>query len=111
MNSVEQPFHCCRDDGLQDFQVPGYSMKGPKFQLRLTLSDMLFTVADIVSVCTLSEVDMAGNHPGDVGSWNTHFRMGDSRVQIACTGAPADCMAAFAFIHLTPSSSAYIENM
>ena len=77
-------------------------------------SDMLFTVADLVPGCTLLEVNMAGNHPGDVGFWNSHFRVGGaagSRVQTACTGAPADCMAAFALIHLTPSSSAYIENM
>lgn len=77
-------------------------------------SDMLFTVADLVPGCTLLEVNMAGNHPGDVGFWNSHFRVGGaagSRVQTACTGAPGDCMAAFALIHLTPSSSAYIENM
>ena len=77
-------------------------------------SDMLFTIADILPGCTLLEVNMAGGNPGDVGFWNTHFRVGGasgSRVQTACTGAPADCKAAFALIHLTPSSSAYLENM
>ena len=77
-------------------------------------SDMLFTVADLVPGCTLLEINMAGNKPGDVGFWNTHFRVGGasgSRVQTGCTGNPEDCMAAYAHIHLTPSSSAYIENM
>ncbi len=77
-------------------------------------SDMLFTVADIVPGCTFLEVNMAGNHPGDVGFWNPHFRVGSasgSRVQTACTGGPADYMTAFALIHLTPSSAAYIDNM
>lgn len=39
-------------------------------------SDMLFTVADVLQGCTLLEVNLAGNSPGDVGFWNTHFRIG-----------------------------------
>ena len=39
-------------------------------------SDMLFTVADVLQGCTLLEVNIAGNSPGDVGFWNTHFRIG-----------------------------------
>ena len=39
-------------------------------------SDMLFTVADVLQGCTLLEVNIAGNSPGDVGFWNSHFRVG-----------------------------------
>lgn len=55
---------------------------------------------------------MAGNSPGDVGLWNTHFRIGGaagSQVQTKCGGSP--CKAAWGLLHLTRSSSAYIENM
>ena len=38
--------------------------------------DMLFTVADVLPGCTLAEVNMAGNSPGDVAFWNSHFRIG-----------------------------------
>ncbi|KAH8803084.1 putative exo-beta-1,3-glucanase [Xylogone sp. PMI_703] len=77
-------------------------------------SDMLFTVADVLQGCTLLEVNMAGNTPGDVGFWNSHHRVGGaagSKVQTNCGGSPAQCKAAFMLLHLTPSSSAYIEGM
>ncbi|KAF2716427.1 glycoside hydrolase family 55 protein [Polychaeton citri CBS 116435] len=77
-------------------------------------TDMLFTVADVLQGCTMLEVNMAGNSPGDVGFWNTHFRVGGalgSKVRSNCGGSPAECKAAFMMIHLTSSSSAYIENM
>ena len=40
------------------------------------VSDMLFTVADVLQGCTLVEVNMAGNASGDVGFWNSHIRVG-----------------------------------
>lgn len=64
--------------------------------------------------CTLVEVNIAGNSPGDVGFWNSHFRVGGaagSKVQTNCGGPPANCKAAYALLHLTTTSSAYIENM
>jgi len=78
------------------------------------ISDMLFTVADVLQGCKLLEVNMAGNSPGDVGLWNTHFRVGGahgSEVQTNCNGSAAQCKAAWGLLHLTASSSAYIENM
>lgn len=56
-------------------------------------------------------MNIAGNSPGEVGFWNSHFRIGGaagSQVQTKCTGAP--CKAAWGLLHLTSSSSAYIEN-
>ncbi|OTB04165.1 glycoside hydrolase family 55 protein [Hypoxylon sp. CI-4A] len=81
-------------------------------------SDMLFTVADVLSGCTLLEVNMAGEQPGDVGFWNTHFRVGgaaDSRTREKCgpgvTTDPSACKAAFLLAHFTASSSVYVDNM
>ncbi|RFU24725.1 hypothetical protein B7463_g11612, partial [Scytalidium lignicola] len=77
-------------------------------------SDMLFTVADVLQGCTLVEVNIAGNSPGDVGFWNSHFRIGGaagSKVETNCNGPAVNCKAAYALLHLTPTSSAYIENM
>ncbi|KAK5991709.1 Glucan endo-1,3-beta-glucosidase BGN13.1 [Cladobotryum mycophilum] len=74
--------------------------------------DMLFTVADILPGCKLVEVNMAGRTPGDVGFWNTHFRIGGARgsqVQTSCSD-PATCKAARMCAHLTSSSSSYWEN-
>ena len=45
-------------------------------------SDMLFTVADFLPGCILVEVNVAGNTPGDVAFWNTHFRVGGSSSHI-----------------------------
>ncbi|KAJ3498335.1 hypothetical protein NLG97_g1205 [Lecanicillium saksenae] len=74
--------------------------------------DMLFTVADILPGCKLVEVNMAGIQPGDVGFFNSHFRIGGargSRVHSHCD-APATCKAARMCAHLTKSSSSYWEN-
>ncbi|PVH76745.1 glycoside hydrolase family 55 protein [Cadophora sp. DSE1049] len=77
------------------------------------ISDMLFTVADILPGYILVQVNMAGTSPGDVGFWNSHFRVGGaagSAVQTKCqNGIP--CKAAFLLLHLTATSSAYIEDM
>ncbi|KAF2140154.1 glycoside hydrolase family 55 protein [Aplosporella prunicola CBS 121167] len=78
------------------------------------ISNMMFTVADILPGCKLLEVNMAGINPGDVGIWNTHFRVGGavgSRVRSECLNVAAACKAAWGLLHLTSTSSAYIENM
>ncbi|OBT38861.1 hypothetical protein VE00_10871 [Pseudogymnoascus sp. WSF 3629] len=78
------------------------------------ITDMLFTVADVLQGCKLVEVNIAGSNPGDVGFFNTHFRIGGaagSKVETNCGGTPDQCKAAWGLIHLTSTSSAYIENM
>ncbi|EKD17927.1 uncharacterized protein L3040_004467 [Drepanopeziza brunnea f. sp. 'multigermtubi'] len=79
------------------------------------IQDMRFTVAGILPGATILQVNMAGSNPGDVAFWNTHVTVGgaaDSQVNTACgSGNTAGCKAAFALVHLTASSSAYIENM
>lgn len=76
--------------------------------------DMLFTVADVLQGCKLVEVNIAGAAPGDVGFWNCHFRIGGaagSKVETNCSGTPDQCKAAWGLLHLTNTSSVYIENM
>ncbi|RFU32374.1 Beta-glucosidase/Glucan 1,3-beta-glucosidase/Glucan endo-1,3-beta-D-glucosidase, partial [Scytalidium lignicola] len=78
------------------------------------ISDMVFTVADVLQGCKLVEVNIAGSTPGDVGFWNSHFRIGGaagSKVQTNCAGTPDTCKAAWGLLHLTNTSSVYIENM
>jgi glucan 1,3-beta-glucosidase len=78
------------------------------------IQDMRFTVGQVLPGAIIVQVNMAGN-PGDVGFWNCHITVGgtaESSVNSACSNGDAKgCMAAFAMIHLTSSSSAYIENM
>lgn len=77
------------------------------------ISDMLFTVSDILPGTILLEVNMAGSTPGAVSFHNTHTRVGgaaDSRVRTACTSPTEPCKAAFMHAHLTRSSSSYWEN-
>lgn len=77
--------------------------------------DMRFAVADIAPGAIILQVNMAGSHQGDVGIWNSHVTVGgtaDTKINTVCgNGNTADCMATFAMVHLTSSSSAYIENM
>jgi glucan 1,3-beta-glucosidase len=78
-------------------------------------TDMLFTTADVLNGAILLEVNMAAATAGDVGFWNTHFRVGgaiDSLVNSNCGGPNADdCKATFLMLHVTPTGSPYIENM
>ncbi|KAL8728532.1 MAG: hypothetical protein Q9166_005354 [cf. Caloplaca sp. 2 TL-2023] len=79
------------------------------------IQDMRFTVADIAPGAIILQVNMAGSKPGDVGFWNTHVTVGgtaDSNVNVACSDPnTASCLAAFAMVHLAPSSSGYMESM
>ncbi|KUJ06906.1 pectin lyase-like protein [Mollisia scopiformis] len=77
------------------------------------ISDMLFTVADVLPGCILLQINMAGLSQGDVGLWNSHFRVGGaagSAVETKCQDF-MPCKAAFLLLHLTPTTSVYIEDM
>lgn len=79
------------------------------------IQDMRFTVADISPGAIIVQVNLAGAAQGDVGFWNSHITVGgsaDTKVNSACSsGDTASCLAAFAMLHLTKTSSCYIENM
>ncbi|KAK4450929.1 pectate lyase superfamily protein-domain-containing protein [Podospora aff. communis PSN243] len=79
-------------------------------------SDFILTVADILPGAVLIKVNMKGPKPGDVGFFNTHFRVGGARGSkvfgnAKCrTKQPAECLAARMMVHLTEGSSSYWEN-
>jgi glucan 1,3-beta-glucosidase len=78
------------------------------------ISDMLFTVADVLPGCILLEINMAGTQPGDVALWNSHFRVGGaagSATETKCTDNSNPCKAAFLLLHITSTASVYIEDM
>jgi glucan 1,3-beta-glucosidase len=79
------------------------------------ISDMLFTVADVLPGCILLQINIAGISQGDVGIWNSHFRVGGaagSAVETKCQNQNAPpCKAAFLLLHLTHTASVYIEDM
>ncbi|CZR51994.1 related to exo-beta-1,3-glucanase [Phialocephala subalpina] len=78
-------------------------------------TDMLFSVADVLQGATILEVNMAASSPGSVSFHNTHVRVGgtaDTKVNTNCAPADtSDCKAAHTMLHITSSSSPYIENM
>ena len=80
----------------------------------IEIQDMRFSVGEILPGAKIIEINAAGNEPGEVGLWNTMAMIGgtaDTSIATACTSQdPKNCMAAFMVLHLTESSSAYIEN-
>ncbi|KAJ5999469.1 Pectin lyase fold/virulence factor [Penicillium sp. IBT 35674x] len=80
----------------------------------IEIQDMRFSVGEILPGAKVLEINAAGQQPGDVGLWNTVVMVGgtaETSISNVCTSQdPKDCMAAFMVMHLTESSSAYIEN-
>ncbi|KAL1961817.1 hypothetical protein VTN77DRAFT_1029 [Rasamsonia byssochlamydoides] len=79
------------------------------------IQDMRFTVAQVSPGAKIVEVNAAGTNPGDVGFWNVVITAGgtaDTTISTTCTNQDSkSCMAAFMLMHLTNTSSTYIENM
>ncbi|CAK1355823.1 Glucan endo-1,3-beta-glucosidase [Cercospora beticola] len=76
-------------------------------------SDLLFSVADVLPGLIVVEVNMAGEHQGDVSFHNVHYRIGgarDSLLQTSCQEISKPCKATFMIMHLRETSSTYIEN-
>ncbi|KAI5293479.1 hypothetical protein KEM52_005492, partial [Ascosphaera acerosa] len=78
------------------------------------ISDMRFTVGERSAGAVLVEINAAGNQPGDVGIWNSAITVGGFKgaADIAnnCYDVNNQCKAAHTGLHLTASSSAYVEN-
>ncbi|KAI0181188.1 glycoside hydrolase family 55 protein [Hypoxylon sp. FL1284] len=79
------------------------------------IQDMRFTVSDVLPGAIILQFNIAGSSPGDVAIWNSLVTVGGtlgaSALADACGSASNECQAAFLGIHLTPSSSVYIENV
>ncbi|KAE8383081.1 pectate lyase superfamily protein-domain-containing protein [Aspergillus bertholletiae] len=78
------------------------------------IQNMRFSVAEILPGAKILEINMAGTAPGDVALWNTVATVGgtaETAIANSCTNQDtSQCMAAFMILHLTQTSSAYIEN-
>lgn len=74
-------------------------------------TDFVFTVAEVLPGAIMVEVNMAGAQPGDVGFFNSHFRIGGAK-NTKTTTCPSieECKAVRLAAHLTSSSSSYWEN-
>ncbi|KAL2125987.1 hypothetical protein VTI74DRAFT_2010 [Chaetomium olivicolor] len=79
------------------------------------ISDLLFTVSDILPGAIILKINMAAPTPGDVAVFNSVIRVGgsiDSLVTTRCGSSNLSaCKAAFALMHITPSASAYLEDV
>ncbi|RYO80300.1 hypothetical protein DL762_007713 [Monosporascus cannonballus] len=82
------------------------------------ISDMRFTVSDVLPGAILVQYHMAGNSPGDVALWNSIIApqtgggtRGAEALTNACRDATNECRGAFIGLHLAKTSSAYIENV
>lgn len=92
------------------------------------MTDMLFTVADVLPGAVVVEVNMAGANKGDVSFHNSHWRVGgaaDSNTETACQTDGKPCKAAFMMLHIRyvlrcllghttysyrPTAQVYMEN-
>ncbi|KAJ5656857.1 hypothetical protein N7507_008807 [Penicillium longicatenatum] len=78
------------------------------------IQNIRFSVAEVLPGAIILEVNAAGTNPGDVGLWNTLVTVGgtaETSIKDDCDQQDTSkCMAAFMAMHLTTSSSAYIEN-
>ncbi|KAF1966841.1 putative exo-beta-1,3-glucanase [Bimuria novae-zelandiae CBS 107.79] len=77
------------------------------------ISDMRFTVAEPLAGAKIMEWNIEGSQKGDVGIWNSIVNIGgfrDSTVTSSC-GSQDPCQAAHTGVHLTTSSSVYVQNL
>lgn len=81
----------------------------------LEVQDMRFSVGEVLPGAKILEINAAGTNPGDVALFNTIVTVGgtvETSVKDTCDQQDtSQCMAAYLMVHLTDSSSAYIENL
>lgn len=80
----------------------------------IEIQDIRFSVAEVLPGAIIVEVNAAGTNPGEVAMWNTMVTVGgtaETSIKDDCDNQDTSkCMAAYLMLHLTDSSSAYIEN-
>ena len=103
-------------DGFKDPSAPKPIVRvgNPGDVGNVEIQDMRFSAGEILPGAIILEINAAGAQPGDVGLWNTMVTVGgtaETTISDICTSQdPKDCMAAYMVMHLTETSSAYIEN-
>ena len=79
------------------------------------ISEMRFTVSEILPGAIICQINLAGVQAGDVGIWNTIITIGgtqDTQVTHTCQNQnTSNTKAAFLALYLTFTSSAYLENI
>jgi hypothetical protein len=82
------------------------------------ITDIMFSTLGATPGAILLQWNMRGSSPGAAGMWDSHFRVGGfagSRLQVSqCPrgqGYAPQCHCAHTLMHLTASSSAYMENV
>ncbi|KAL4756197.1 pectin lyase-like protein [Aspergillus foveolatus] len=83
------------------------------------IQDMLFTVSGATAGAVLVEWNVHESTQGSAGLWDSHFRVGGAiGSALQAEDCPKlsgsinpDCKAASLLLHLTPKSSAYMENV
>jgi hypothetical protein len=78
------------------------------------MTDMVVEPGNVYPGAKLVEINMAGD-PGDIGIWDCVFRTGGTAAAMnqasLCSTAGKECKSAWGMIHITPFSSAYVENV
>jgi hypothetical protein len=76
------------------------------------IQDIRFTVGQRLPGAIIVQVNLAGASPGDVSISNSPITIGGLRsTEIDCPADSQACRAAYLGLHLTSSSSAYIDNV
>ncbi|CAK5270966.1 unnamed protein product [Mycena citricolor] len=83
----------------------------------MEISDIVFVTIGPAGGAIVVEWNIAQSSQGSAGMWDSHIRLGGAigtnlqagNCPSSGTGGTANCMAAFAGLHLTSSSSAYLE--
>jgi hypothetical protein len=74
------------------------------------IQDMRFTVGQQLPGAIIVQVNMAGNNPADVAIYNSLLTVGGTRdTELSC-GSETSCRASYLGLHLSSTSSAYIDN-
>ncbi|RYP62497.1 hypothetical protein DL769_007276 [Monosporascus sp. CRB-8-3] len=83
------------------------------------IQSMMFTVKGATSGAVMMEWNVHESGQGSAGLWDTHFRVGGAAgTDLTANDCPKlsgkvnkNCIAASLMLHLTPESSAYLENV
>jgi len=79
------------------------------------IQDMRFTIAEVLPGAIIARFELAGRRPADVAMWNSMITVGGTRgassLTDTCIDPSSPCKAVFMGLHLTQTSSVYLENV
>lgn len=102
----------------QSNPLPVVRVGAPGSSGSVEITDIIFSTRGPTPGAILVEWNVKGTSPASAGMWDSHIRIGSAQgtdmgaAQCPTSGEnQANCMGAFMALHLTSSSSAYIEGM